>query len=143
MKRQYPTEAVAGYSKTSQAKKLGIKPASSVGLEHAPVGWALVDAPEDIVYVLAPEPADVIICFCTAAAQLSPRLPNLAERIFPDGSLWLAWPRRAAGHASDITGDIIRAHALKFSIVDVKVAAIDDDWSGQRYVWCKENRTRS
>jgi hypothetical protein len=130
---------VAGYSKTSQAKKLGIKPGASVGLEHAPVGWALVDAPEDIVYVLAPEPADVIICFCTAAAQLSPRLPNLAERIFPDRSLWLAWPRRAAGHASDI----IRAHALKLGIVDVKVAAIDDDWSGQRYVWRKKNRTRS
>jgi hypothetical protein len=134
---------MAGYSKTSRAKKLGIKPASSVGLEHAPAGWALIDAPEDIVYVLAPEPADVVICFCTAAAQLPLRIPTLAERIFPDRSLWLAWPRRAAGHTSDISGDIIRAHALKLGIVDVKVAAIDDDWSGQRYVWRRENRARA
>jgi len=131
---------MAGYSKTSQAKKLGIKPGCSVGLEHAPTGWALIEAPEGVVYVAAPKPADVVICFCTAAAQLPTRLPDLAKRIFPDGGLWLAWPRRAGGHTSDITDNIIRAHALDLGIVDVKTAAIDDDWSAQRYVWRKENR---
>jgi hypothetical protein len=132
---------MAGYSKTSQAKKLGIKPGASVGLEHAPPGWALTDAPDDIVYVVVPEPADVIICFCTAAEQLAPRLPDLVKRIFPDRSLWMAWPRRAGGHTSDITDNIIRAQALELGVVDVKTAAIDDDWSGQRYVWRRENRS--
>lgn len=99
----------------------------------------LTDPPDRIVYVAASEPADVIICFCTAAAQLPARLPNLVERIFPDRSLWIAWPRRA-GHTSDITDNIIRAHALGLGIVDAKIAAIDDDWSGQRYVWRREKR---
>jgi hypothetical protein len=65
---------MAGYSETSQAKKLGINPGCSVGLEHAPPGWSLIDAPDDVSYVVAPKPADVLICFCTAAAQLSTRL---------------------------------------------------------------------
>ena len=131
---------MAGYSATPQAKKLGLTPGCSVGLEFAPAGWALRDPPEDLVCITAPEPADVIICFCTAAAQLAVRLPGLAARIFPDRSLWIAWPRRAGGHASDITDNVIRAHALDLGIVDVKTAAIDDDWSGQRYVWRRENR---
>jgi hypothetical protein len=131
---------MAGYSKASQATKLGIKPGYSVGLEHAPAGWALTDPPDGVVYVSAAYPADVIICFCTAAAQLPVRLPDLARRIFPDKALWLAWPRRAGGHTSDITDNIIRAQALPLGIVDVKTAAVDDDWSGQRYVWRKENR---
>lgn len=131
---------MAGYSPTTQAKKLGIKEGSSVGLEHAPAGWKLADAPPDIVYVTAPEPADVIVCFCTEAAQLPKRLPSLVKRIFPDKSLWIAWPRRAGGHMSDITDNVIRKHALELGVVDVKTAAIDQDWSGQRYVWRVENR---
>lgn len=63
------------------------------------------------------------------------RLPDLAQRIYPTGTLWVAWPRRAAGHCSDVTDSNIRANALPPGIVDVKVAAIDPDWSGERYVW--------
>jgi hypothetical protein len=84
--------------------------------------------------------ADVIISFFTAAAQLGERLPELADRIRPDAALWVTWPRRAAGHNSDITDNVVRDHALPLGIVDVKVAAIDDDWSGLRFVWRKANR---
>jgi hypothetical protein len=69
------------------------------------------------------------------------RLGELAHRIHPSGALWIAWPRRAGGHDSDITDTIIRACALPLGIVDVKVAAIDADWSGQRYVWRMELRS--
>jgi hypothetical protein len=131
---------VPGYAKTPQAKKLGIAPGCSIALENAPAGWSLTDPPEGVVHVTGSQPADVIISFFTAAAQLAERLPGLAQRIFPDRSLWVAWPRRAGGHTSDITDNIVREHALVLGIVDVKTAAIDEDWSGQRYVWRREHR---
>jgi hypothetical protein len=132
----------AGYSGTPQARKLGLRAGQRVSLDHAPPGWALDDPPDDLVVVGAEEPADLIVSFFTAAAALPERLPPLAERIFPAGAVWIAWPRRAGGHESDITDQVIRNHALPLGIVDVKVAAIDANWSGQRYVWRVEKRPR-
>jgi hypothetical protein len=100
----------------------------------------LTDAPPGHVYVESPEPADLIISFFTAAEQLPLRLPDLTQRIYPEGALWIAWPRRAGGHDSDITDNIVRGHALALGVVDVKVAAIDNNWSGQRVVWRRANR---
>lgn len=111
-----------------------------VNLDERPDGWAFIDLPDDVTVVSAAEPADVIIGFFTSADALPARLPALARRIHPDGALWVAWPRRAGGHTSDITDNVIRDHALPLGIVDVKVAAIDEDWSGLRLVWRKENR---
>jgi hypothetical protein len=130
----------AGSSGTSQARKLGVKPGYRVCLATAPPGWHLVDPPADLVYVEATEPADVVISFFTSADQLPDQLPDLAPRIHPDGALWVAWPRRAGGHHSDITDNLVRAYALPLGVVDVKVAAIDDDWSGLRLVWRVANR---
>ncbi len=70
------------------------------------------------------------------------RLPALAGRIFPDGAVWAAWPRRAGGHTSDITENVVREHALAMGLVDVTVAAIDADWSGLRMVWRVVNRAK-
>jgi len=113
-----------------------------VSLDEPPAGWALADPPDGLAYVGAPDHADVIIAFFARAGDLSERLPVLAERIFPAGAVWAAWPRRAAGHTSDITDNVVREHALALGLVDVKVAAIDDDWSGLRLVWRAANRTR-
>jgi hypothetical protein len=82
----------------------------------------------------------VIIAFFTRADDIGTQIEALARRIYPGGALWIAWPRRAAGHHSDITDNVIRAHALPVGLVDVKVAAIDDNWSGLRVVWRLENR---
>jgi hypothetical protein len=130
----------AGYSGRPQHAKLGLKPGQRVALDHVPGGWGLADPPDGIELVDGTASADVIISFFTAAGALPERLPGLARRIHPDGALWVAWPRRAAGHSSDITDNVVRHHALGLGIVDVKVAAIDDDWSGLRFVWRKENR---
>jgi len=130
----------AGYSGRPQHAKLGLKPGHRVALDHAPDGWALSDLPGAIEIVSGSEPADLIISFFTEAAALPERLPDLARRIHPSGAVWVAWPRRASGHSSDITDNVIRDHALPLGIVDVKVAAVDDDWSGLRLVWRKENR---
>jgi len=133
----------AGYSSTPQYRKLGIKPHQRISLDHPPAGWFLTDPPPDLVYVDTAEPADVIISFFAAAEQLPRRLPALTQRIHPNGALWIAWPRRASGHHSDITDNIVRAQALPLGVVDVKTAAIDDDWSGQRVVWRVANRRSS
>jgi hypothetical protein len=130
----------AGYSGTPQARKLGLKPGQRVCLDKPPTGWQLTDPLPDLEFTATGEPADVVIGFFGAAHELPSRLPELVKRIYPDGGLWIAWPRRAGGHDSDITENLIREYALPLGVVDVKVAAIDDDWSGLRVVWRRENR---
>ena len=129
-----------GYSGTPQARKLGLKAGQRVALDEPPPGWSLREPPDGL---RAPDPdgaADLIIAFFRAEADLLARLPALGQRIFPAGALWAAWPRRAAGHVSDITDHVVRRHALDLGLVDVKVAAIDEDWSGLRLVWRVSNR---
>ncbi len=130
---------MAGYSASPQARKLGLKAGLRVALDAAPDGWRL-DDPPDLAFVAADEPADVIVAFVRAAAELDGRVDEHARRIFPAGALWLAWPRRAAGHVSDVTDNGIREIVLPRGLVDVKVAAIDEDWSGLKLVWRRENR---
>src|ERR1700753_1938180 len=125
-----------------QARKVGLKPGLPVSLGEPPAGWTFADPPGGLETVAAPEPADVIVAFFTQAADFGPRLPGLAERIYPAWPVWAACPSRAGGHTSDITDTVVREYALPLGLVDVKVAAIDDDWSGLRLVWRKENRTR-
>jgi len=134
---------MAGYSATPQTRKLGLTPGQRVSLDAPPDGWALADPSLEVTYVEAPAPADVILAFFTAAEQLPARLPGLAKRIHPAGALWVAWPRRAGGHESDITDNVVREHALPLGVVDIKVAAIEDDWSGLRFVWRVEKRAAS
>jgi hypothetical protein len=129
-----------GYSRTPQARKLGLKPGHRVAVDHAPAGWELSCPPADIEYVGHSEPADVVISFFGSRAELARRLPALAPLIFPAGVLWIAWPRRAGGHESDITDNVVREYALPLGVVDVKVAAIDDNWSGLKVMWRRENR---
>ena len=130
-----------GYSGRPQAAKLGLRSGQRVALHHAPAGWDLADPPDGLLDAGPDGPADVIIAFFTAAAALaSGELDGLARRIYPAGALWVAWPRRAGGHRSDITDNVIREHALPIGLVDVKVAAIDQDWSGLRLVWRVEHR---
>ena len=131
---------MAGYSGRSQAGKLGLKAGQRVVLHEAPDGWALTDPPDGLAGAGPAGEADVILAFFTEAGEIGRQLGGLARRIFPAGALWIAWPRRAAGHRSDITDTVVREHVLPLGLVDVKVAAIDEDWSGLRVVWRTENR---
>ncbi|MFN2560352.1 MAG: DUF3052 domain-containing protein [Jatrophihabitans sp.] len=132
--------ASPGYSGSPQIRKLGIKPGSRVAVEGAPAGWSL-DAPPPVVEA-GDGPADLLLRFVRSAAELAD-VPDLGQRIFPDGALWIAWPRRAGGHVSDVTDTVIREAVLPLGLVDVKVAAIDADWSGLKIVWRTERRTPS
>jgi hypothetical protein len=124
----------------AQAAKLGLRPGQRVHLDHPPPGWDLADPPDGLVDAGPDGPADLIIAFFGARAEIAAELDGLARRIYPAGALWVAWPRRAGGHRSDITDTVIREDALPLGLVDVKVAAIDDDWSGLRLVWRVQNR---
>ncbi len=79
--------------------------------------------------------------FTTTYADLARRVPALGEAVFPDGSLWVAWPKKASGVRTDLTEDSLREVALPLGLVDNKVCAVTDVWSGLRLVWRKERRT--
>lgn len=132
-------ENLAGTSGAAQARKLGLKAGLRVALDAAPDGWALAGPPTGL---LPPDDdgADIVIAFFRAADEITARLPALAGRVFPAGAVWALWPRRAAGHVSDITDNVVRSYALDLGLVDVKVAAVDEDWSGLRLVWRARNR---
>jgi hypothetical protein len=125
---------------TPQARKLGLKAGLRVGLDAPPDGWTLSEPPAGLLAADEDGAADVIVAFFRAAEQIRGRLPGLARRVFPAGAVWALWPRRAGGHDSDITDSVVRGYALDLGLVDVKVAAVDEDWSGLRLVWRTASR---
>ncbi len=125
----------SGYSGTPQLKKLGFVPGARWHVDGAPEGWRFESPPERTLAVAPGSAADVVVAFVTTAAQVPPILERLERVIFPAGALWIAWPRKAGGHPSDVTDGVVRDAALSRSLVDTKVAAIDADWSGLKLVW--------
>jgi hypothetical protein len=130
---------MAGYSGTPLPRKLGIKPAHTVALLGAPAGFArlLGPLPAGVKTVTALDgraPFDVIVLFVTTAAELTRRFVPTARRLEPNGGLWVAWPKKASGVPTDVTEGLVRAVALDAGLVDNKVCAIDDTWSGLRNV---------
>jgi len=127
-------------SETPLARKLGVKAGERLLVCRAPQGWSVHGLPERVSVVQEAEHADVVVAFVRRAEELRGLAGELAEVAWPDGALWVAWPRRAAGHRSDVTDNTLRAALLPVGLVDVKVAALDDDWSGLKFVWRKELR---
>jgi hypothetical protein len=124
----------AGYSGTPLPKKLGIKPGHRLLLLSAPDNFEL-DLPEDVkVGRGARGKADVIVSFHTERADLAKRMPKLRETMEPAAGLWIAWPKRASKVPTDLTEDVVRELALANRLVDNKVAALDEKWSGLRLV---------
>ena len=128
----------AGYSGTPLPRKLGIKRGHRVLLLGAPDGFAdgtLGQLPEGVkVGTRARGVADVIVAFHLRRAELAKRMPALRERMDPAAGLWIAWPKRASKVETDLTEDVVRELALANTLVDNKVCAIDETWSGLRLV---------
>src|SRR5438067_13733557 len=123
---------MAGYSGTPLPQKLGIKPESSVALVGAP--------PTFPIRAGGKAPFDVMVVFVTARAQLAAKIAQARERLAEAGGLWIAWPKKSSGVATDMTEQAIRDVALPTGLVDNKVCAIDDTWSGLRLVIRRELR---
>jgi hypothetical protein len=134
---------MAGYSGTPLPKKLGLKPGSRLGSVGAPDDFAetLGDLPDGVrlTRVAGNEAQfDVIVCFARSSEELARELPALPGRLHPGGGLWIAWPKKttkkSAGLSSDLTEAEVRTRGLSTGLVDNKVCAIDDTWSGLRFV---------
>ena len=138
------SRAPAGYSGTPLAKKLGIRAGDTVALVGAPDGFEgqLEGLPEGVeLRRRAGGKPDVIVVFTTEARELVRRLPSLAKSVWPAGSVWVAWPKRSSGITSDLDENRLREIGLPLGVVDNKVCAVDENWSGLRFVWRKENRS--
>ena len=122
-------------STTPQLRKLGIVPGARWSVVGADPGWRFETAPDAATEVGASAQADVVLVFLRAAAELEPAIVEHEQRVFPAGALWIAWPRKAAGHVSDLGDGVVRDAALARRLVDVKVAALDHDWSALKLVW--------
>ena len=129
--------ATPGYSGKSLVDKLGIRPGHRI---------SLIDAPPEFPKALGTLPAgvvvdgsrakelDVILLFADRAAVLEKKMPPAIDRLAQAGMLWIAWPKKASGVATDITEDVVRRNALASGVVDVKVCAITGVWSGLKLV---------
>jgi hypothetical protein len=124
----------------AQLRKLGLEPGVRWTLVGADSDWTFERQPDVASAAAEGEQADVVIAFAREAAEITPLLERLERSILPAGALWIAWPRKAGGHPSDISDNVVRDAALARHLVDVKVAAIDDDWSALKLVWRKEFR---
>jgi hypothetical protein len=133
-------QGAVGYTGTPLVRKLGVKGHQCLLIHGAPKGWTVADLPEGVLVVSKAERADVVVAFFSSALELASEVERLGQAIVPDGSLWLAWPRRAGGRTSDITDNVVRQIVLPLGLVDVKVAALDQDWSGLKFMWRKELR---
>ncbi|HEX6358657.1 DUF3052 domain-containing protein [Actinophytocola sp.] len=134
----------AGYSGTPLTKKVGVKPEHTVVLLHAPTGWTLPDLPPGVsIEDKLVDAPDIVIAFYRARDELAVDLPTVVERLTPTSAYWIAWPRKAGGHTSDITENLLRELVLPTGLVDVKVAALDQDWSGLKFLWRKNQRPKS
>ncbi len=131
---------MAGYSGTPLPKKLGIGEGSTVALIGAPTG-VFDDVPAGVtVKRQARGRAQVVVAFFTERAEFERRIGPLSAMIFPDGGLWVAWPKRASGLETTMSEHVVREVALPLGLVDNKVCAIDDTWSGLRVVWRVDRR---
>ncbi len=133
----------AGYSGTPLPKKLGIKQGFRVGTFGAPSDLAelLSGMPDGAVVVRAPRtPCQVLLIFAKTPATLSKRFDAAIRQLPSDGGLWIGWPKKSSGVATTLDFGRVQKHGLGHGLVDNKVAAISDVWSGLRFVVRKENR---
>jgi hypothetical protein len=136
---------MAGYSGTPLAKKLGIRSGDRVGLIEPPEGFEdlLTPLPENAETrrgLQAGEDYPVVVLFSLAADQLAEALPRATRHLPATGGLWVAWPKKASKIDTDLSFDIVQRAGLDLGLVDNKVCAVDETWSGLRFVVRKEDR---
>lgn len=133
-----------GYSGKALGQKLGIKSWSRVKTRNAPANYQqlLGPLPNDVqLSARLRRPVDLVHIFSIARAQLAAELRRALEEIEQDGAVWVSWPKKSSGIRTDITEDVIRELAFPLGLVDVKVCAVDETWSGLKLVIRKANRT--
>lgn len=128
---------MAGYSGTPLPKKLGIKGGSRIALINAPKDFAreLGDLPQNAEIVMrATKPLDIVLLFVLTERALLRDFHKLAKKLASNGMIWVAWPKKSSGVATDLSFERVQRIGLEAGLVDVKICAIDDVWSGLKFV---------
>jgi hypothetical protein len=136
---------MAGYSGKPVVQKLGIKPGFRIFTTGLPAAYSdlVGQLPADVTMAAgAKAPLDMVHVFATQAAGLAGKLRSYRAAIQPDGMIWVSWPKKASGVATDLTDVVVRDTALPLGLVDIKVCAIDDVWSGLKFVIPKDQRSK-
>jgi hypothetical protein len=135
---------MAGYSGTPLAKKLGIKEGSRIALVNAPADFEseLGELPDNVQFIKrAAKSLDIILFFVLTEQMLMRDFAKLAARLTPNGMLWIAWPKKSSGVATDLSEPRVQRIGLDAGLVDVKVCAIDETWSGLKFVYRLKDRS--
>ena len=127
----------SGYSGKPLKDKLGIKPGMKVYFYHCPTSVSTIlqypiQTYEEVKIIAAP--IDCILCFVTAQSELEGMLVKLREHLLPTGMIWICWPKQTSGIPTDVSENRIRDIGLSVKLVDVKVCALDEIWSGLKFV---------
>lgn len=135
---------MAGYSGTPLPKKLGIEEGMTLAMLNAPnhFDFDLGELPDDVEVLRDsdPEAADIYLIFAARAAEAQRGYERAITRLPADGAIWIAWPKKSSGVETDLTENLLRDLFLPTGMVDNKVCALDETWSGLRFVVRKENR---
>ena len=136
----------AGYSKRSLVEKLGIKPNSSVAILNAPLNFdrTLGPLPDGVVLKSkVDKEIDFIHAFFFNSKSLDHQFPKLERALSETGTLWISWPKKTAKIETDLTDNVVREIGLRHGLVDIKVCAVDEVWSGLKFVYRLKDRRRS
>jgi hypothetical protein len=136
---------MAGYSGKPLVQKLGIRPGFCIFVAGAPAAYGDIVGPLPADVTIAARlkpPLDMVHLFATKAAGLAGRLRSYRAAIAPDGMIWVSWPKKASGVATDLTDVVVRDTALPLGLVDIKVCAVDEVWSGLKFVIPRQQRTK-
>ena len=128
---------MVGYSGTPLVKKLGVKEGFRVASVNAPRAFArtLGAMPDEVTVLAAPRaPMDLIVVFVRSTKELRAAFARQAKLLAPAGMLWIGWPKKSSGAVTDVDENVVRAVGLGAGLVDVKVCAIDETWSGLKFV---------
>ena len=137
---------MAGYSQTPLVKKLGIKAGQSVLVVNAPKNFLtqeLQPLPEKVRLTTIPagKQLDFIMLFVNNAKALRKELPKLKQKLASDGILWVSWPKKSSGVETDLSFDVVQQSGLKIGLVDVKICAVSEIWSGLKFVYRLKDRS--
>jgi hypothetical protein len=135
---------MAGYPETPLGKKLGIKEGSRVGLVNSPKGFRkeLAPLPANVNVSVGQfsRPLDLIVLFTDSEQTLKIEFPLLAEKLNTNGMLWIAWPKKSSGVSTDLSFDVVQQIGLLAGLVDVKICAVNEIWSGLKFVYRLKDR---
>jgi hypothetical protein len=137
---------MAGYSGKSVVQKLGIKPGFRIFVAGPAAAYSDIvgELPDGVTMARgAKAPLDMVHVFVTAAKGLAGKLAGYRTAIGPDGMIWVSWPKKSSGVPTDLTDIVVRDTALALGLVDIKVCAIDDTWSGLKFAIPKAQRAKT